>query len=107
MKQKQLQLSVLNQKQLSTQAVALVEFCEEYLFSPTRKTVIQAAKQAPKLFLQNAFTTFVDAFWGLEDCQVLNDWKLMTRLLLMDSQTPDLTNEQQVSYYHTDPLLPY
>ncbi|TDH72076.1 hypothetical protein CCR75_003870 [Bremia lactucae] len=93
--------ATLKKEQLITQAIALVEFVEEYIRNYS----------VP----ENAVETLVDAFWGLEDCSklkllaiplkecmtyqiyavVLQDWRLMTDLLLVDKSTPDLSNDQQ------------
>ncbi|GLE00980.1 hypothetical protein PINS_up009777 [Pythium insidiosum] len=73
--------SQLSREQLNTQAIALVEFAEEYV---TNHGVPAEAVE-----------TMVDAFWGLDDCQVLQDWKVLLNLLLMDKNAPDLTSEQQ------------
>ncbi|TMW62186.1 hypothetical protein Poli38472_009679 [Pythium oligandrum] len=71
----------LTKDQLNTQTVALVEFAEEYI---THHHVPPEAVE-----------TMVDAFWGLDDCQVLQDWKLLLNVLLVDKDSPDLTSEQQ------------
>ncbi|CAH0517252.1 unnamed protein product [Peronospora belbahrii] len=71
----------LKKEQLNTQAIALVEFAEEYIQN----------HGVPKC----AVETLVDAFWGLEDCLVLQDWRLMTDLLLVDKMAPDLSSDQQ------------
>ncbi|DBA00613.1 TPA: hypothetical protein N0F65_007742, partial [Lagenidium giganteum] len=68
----------LKKEQLNTQAIALVEFAEEYIKN----------HQVPP----DAVKTLVDAFWGLEDCQVLQDWQLLTNLLLVDNA--ELTGDQ-------------
>ncbi|KAG1707974.1 hypothetical protein DVH05_024626 [Phytophthora capsici] len=73
--------ATLKKEQLNTQAIALVEFAEEYIQN----------YGVP----ENAIETLVDAFWGLEDCLVLQDWRLMTDLLLVDKSAPDLSSEQQ------------
>ncbi|CAI5747200.1 unnamed protein product [Peronospora destructor] len=71
----------LKKEQLNTQAIALVEFAEEYIQNHG--------------IPDSAVETLVDAFWGLEDCLVLQDWRLMTDLLLVDKSAPDLNSEQQ------------
>uniref|UniRef100_K3X2X3 SCD domain-containing protein n=1 Tax=Globisporangium ultimum (strain ATCC 200006 / CBS 805.95 / DAOM BR144) TaxID=431595 RepID=K3X2X3_GLOUD len=68
----------LKRDQLNTQAIALVEFAEDYIFN----------HHVPA----DSVETLVEAFWGLEDCQVLQDWKLLTDLLL--SEKSDLTSDQ-------------
>ncbi|KAL3669345.1 hypothetical protein V7S43_005722 [Phytophthora oleae] len=73
--------ATLKKEQLNTQAIALVEFAEEYIQN----------YGVP----EGAVETLVDAFWGLEDCLVLQDWRLMTDLLLVDKSAPDLSSEQQ------------
>ncbi|RLN73889.1 hypothetical protein BBJ28_00006356 [Nothophytophthora sp. Chile5] len=70
----------LKKEQLNTQAIALVEFAEEYI---QNHGVPEAAVE-----------TLVDAFWGLDDCRTF-DWRLMTNLLLVDKSAPDLSSEQQ------------
>lgn len=71
----------LKKEQLNTQAIALVEFSEEYIQNHGIPV--------------EAVDTLVDAFWGLEDCLVLQDWRLMTNLLLVDKSAPDLSSDQQ------------
>ncbi|KAL7689157.1 putative armadillo-like helical, stromalin conservative domain, cohesin subunit Scc3/SA [Plasmopara halstedii] len=71
----------LKKEQLNTQAIALVEFAEEYIQNYS----------VP----ESAVETLVDAFWGLEDCLVLQEWRLMTDLLLVDKSAPDLSSDQQ------------
>ncbi|KAG6617023.1 putative cohesin subunit [Phytophthora cinnamomi] len=71
----------LKKDQLNTQVIALVEFAEEYI----KNHGIPEA----------AVVTLVDAFWGLDDCLVLQDWRLLTNLLLVDKSAPDLSSEQQ------------
>ncbi|OWZ13407.1 hypothetical protein PHMEG_00013273 [Phytophthora megakarya] len=71
----------LKKEQLNTQAIALVEFAEEYIQNHG--------------IPEDAVETLVDAFWGLDDCLVLQDWRSMTDLLLADKSAPDLSNEQQ------------
>uniref|UniRef100_H3HD92 SCD domain-containing protein n=1 Tax=Phytophthora ramorum TaxID=164328 RepID=H3HD92_PHYRM len=71
----------LKKEQLNTQAIALVEFAEEYIQN----------HGVP----EGAVETLVDAFWGLDDCLVLQDWRLMTDLILVDKSAPDLSSEQQ------------
>ncbi|KAF1779451.1 Stromalin conservative domain [Phytophthora cactorum] len=73
--------ATLKKEQLNTQAIALVEFAEEYIQN----------YGVP----EDAVETLVDAFWGLEDCLVLQDWRLITDLLLVDKSAPDLSSEQQ------------
>ncbi|KAG6966418.1 hypothetical protein JG687_00004852 [Phytophthora cactorum] len=63
--------ATLKKEQLNTQAIALVEFAEEYIQN----------YGVP----EDAVETLVDAFWGLEDCH----------LLLVDKSAPDLSSEQQ------------
>ncbi|CAI5725825.1 unnamed protein product [Hyaloperonospora brassicae] len=71
----------LKKEQLNTQAIALVEFAEEYIQSHG--------------IPESAVETLVDAFWELDDCLVLRDWRLMTDLLLVDKSAPDLSCKQQ------------
>ncbi|KAG7394683.1 hypothetical protein PHYBOEH_004839 [Phytophthora boehmeriae] len=71
----------LKKEQLNTQAIALVEFAEEYI--------------QHHAIPDGAVETLVDAFWGLDDCLVLQDWRVMTNLLLVDKSAPDLSSEQQ------------
>ncbi|KAE9235653.1 hypothetical protein PF004_g9050 [Phytophthora fragariae] len=71
----------LKKEQLNTQAIALVEFAEEYIQNHG--------------IPEDAVETLVDAFWGLDDCLVLQDWQLITNLLLVDKSAPDLSSEQQ------------
>ncbi|CAH0484442.1 unnamed protein product [Peronospora farinosa] len=71
----------LKKEQLNTQAIALVEFAEEYIQNHG--------------IPESAVETLVDAFWGLEDCLVLQNWRLMTDLLLVDKSAPDLSSKQQ------------
>ncbi|RLN53184.1 hypothetical protein BBJ29_001720 [Phytophthora kernoviae] len=71
----------LKKEQLNTQAIALVEFAEEYIQNHA--------------IPESAVEILVDAFWGLDDCLVLQDWRLMTNLLLVDKSAPDLSSEQQ------------
>ncbi|ETM41884.1 hypothetical protein, variant 1 [Phytophthora nicotianae] len=73
--------ATLKKEQLNTQAIALVEFAEEYIQN----------YGVP----EDAVETLVDAFWGLEDCLVLQSWRVMTDLLLVDKTAPDLSSEQQ------------
>ncbi|KAF4150115.1 STAG domain-containing protein [Phytophthora infestans] len=73
--------ATLKKEQLNTQAIALVEFAEEYIQN----------YGVP----EDAVETLVDAFWGLEDCLVLQEWRVMTDLLLVDKTAPDLSSEQQ------------
>nr|CCA14325.1 cohesin subunit putative [Albugo laibachii Nc14] len=71
----------LKKEQLVTQAVALVELAEEYV--ENHNVPVEAVG------------SIVDAFWGLDDCQVLKEWKVLTSLILADKQAPELTSEQQ------------
>ncbi|KAF1317834.1 Cohesin subunit sa-1, partial [Globisporangium splendens] len=68
----------LKRDQLNTQAIALVEFAEDYIFN----------HHVPA----DSVETLVEAFWGLEDCQVLQDWRLLTDLV--SSEKSDLTSDQ-------------
>ncbi|KAH9103273.1 hypothetical protein LEN26_015333 [Aphanomyces euteiches] len=68
----------MTEKQLVTQAVALIEFAEEYLGGDIESVDL-----------------LVSAFWQNEDCQVLQDWRLLTMLLGSDTHEPALSNEQQ------------
>ncbi|KDO25235.1 hypothetical protein SPRG_09482 [Saprolegnia parasitica CBS 223.65] len=71
----------LSEAQLTTQAIALIEFAEEYMESLGE--------------IERPMETLVSAFWDLEDCQVIQNWRLLAKLLGSDSQDPALTSEQQ------------
>ncbi|OQS07362.1 cohesin subunit [Thraustotheca clavata] len=71
----------LTEKQLTTQAIALIEFAEEYMNSLGE--------------LSHPLETLAKAFWDLEDCQVIHNWRLLAKLLGSDSQDPPLSSEQQ------------
>ncbi|OQR87040.1 cohesin subunit [Achlya hypogyna] len=71
----------LTEAQLTTQAIALVEFAEEY---------VDALGE-----LDRPMEVLVTAFWDLDDCQVLQNWRLLAKLLASDTQEPALTSEQQ------------
>ncbi|CAK4130308.1 unnamed protein product [Aphanomyces euteiches] len=68
----------MTEKQLVTQAVALIEFAEECMGGDIESVDL-----------------LVSAFWQNEDCQVLQDWRLLTMLLGSDTHEPALSNEQQ------------
>ncbi|KAF0701596.1 Aste57867_7969 [Aphanomyces stellatus] len=69
----------MTEKQLVTQAVALVEFAEEYAGTTAVDNV----------------DVLVAAFWDNEDCQVLQNWRLLTMLLGSDAHEPSLSSDQQ------------
>ncbi|EQC40034.1 hypothetical protein SDRG_02691 [Saprolegnia diclina VS20] len=71
----------LSEAQLTTQAIALIEFADEYMESLGE--------------IERPMETLVGAFWDLEDCQVIQNWRLLAKLLGSDSQDPALTSEQQ------------
>ncbi|ETV68145.1 hypothetical protein H257_15875 [Aphanomyces astaci] len=69
----------MTEAQLIVQAVALVEFAEEYNDKDN----------------DDSIDWLVSAFWDNEDCQVLSNWRLLTVLLGSDTHEPSLSSHQQ------------
>ncbi|ETV98124.1 hypothetical protein H310_08868 [Aphanomyces invadans] len=73
----------MTEAQLIVQAVALVEFAEEYMGCDGKDEAL------------DRIDLLVTAFWDNADCQVLTNWRLLAVLLGSDTHEPSLSSHQQ------------